>query len=156
MFYPTRYGQNKNFPSPEKFEIRYLGEHVGKGVVCVCSFKKGDLVAEITGDIFRKKMLHTLQISTTEHLLDRYFSGYFLHSCNPNVSVSMQDLVVRALCDLHINDILYIDYAETEDVLFRQFECRCDSQNCRGWITGRKEGIMEYDYATFSSYSSSI
>jgi len=32
-----------------------------------------------------------------------------------------------------------MDYAETEDVLFRQFACCCGSEKCRVWITGRKE-----------------
>jgi hypothetical protein len=34
-----------------------------------------------------------------------------------------------------------MDYAETEDVLFKQFPCFCGSPNCRLWITGRKEMI---------------
>ncbi|WP_339138175.1 MAG: hypothetical protein WGN25_08090 [Candidatus Electrothrix sp. GW3-4] len=33
-----------------------------------------------------------------------------------------------------------MDYAETEDVLFKQFPCSCGSPACRLWITGRKEG----------------
>jgi hypothetical protein len=32
-----------------------------------------------------------------------------------------------------------MDYAETEDVLFKQFPCSCAAPNCRGWITGRRE-----------------
>ena len=31
-----------------------------------------------------------------------------------------------------------------EDVLFRQFPCSCGSENCRGWITGRKEQTAGY------------
>jgi hypothetical protein len=34
-----------------------------------------------------------------------------------------------------------MDYAETEDTLFKQFPCSCGSSNCRGWITGRKEMV---------------
>jgi hypothetical protein len=36
-------------------------------------------------------------------------------------------------------DYLTMDYAQTEDVLYRQFPCSCGAENCRGWITGRKE-----------------
>ena len=35
--------------------------------------------------------------------------------------------------------LLTIDYAETEDVLYRQFACHCGASVCRHWITGRHE-----------------
>ena len=37
--------------------------------------------------------------------------------------------------------LLTIDYAATEDVLYRQFPCTCGATNCRKWITGRRETI---------------
>ena len=42
-------------------------------------------------------------------------------------------------------DYLYMDYAQTEDVLYRQFPCSCSAKNCRGWITGKKQPIDESD-----------
>jgi hypothetical protein len=51
----------------------------------------------------------------------------------------MVDFTVTALRDIAANSFLYMDYAETEDVLFKQFPCSCGAPNCRGWITGRKE-----------------
>jgi len=36
---------------------------------------------------------------------------------------------------------LTLDYASTEDVLFRQFACQCGELNCRGWITGSQEPL---------------
>ena len=53
----------------------------------------------------------------------------------------MVDLLVVALKDIAANTFLYMDYAETEDVLFRQFPCSCGADCCRGWIIGRKEMI---------------
>ena len=35
--------------------------------------------------------------------------------------------------------LLTIDYAATEDVLYRQFACGCGAAACRRWITGRAE-----------------
>ena len=51
----------------------------------------------------------------------------------------MQKLTVTALQDIEANSYLYMDYAETEDYLFKQFPCSCGAENCRGWITGRLE-----------------
>jgi hypothetical protein len=151
MFYPNRYGSNKNYPSLDKFQQVYLGDLVGKGIICLCAFKKGDLVAEITGDIVSKIMLHTIEISPSAYLLDRYFSGYFLHSCYPNISVNMQTMLVTALRDIKVNEYLYMDYAKTEDVRFRQFKCHCDSSNCQGWVTGRQENIKNYNWMKSSN-----
>jgi hypothetical protein len=53
----------------------------------------------------------------------------------------MVDLTIVALKDIRANNFLYMDYAETEDILFKQFPCSCGSSNCRGWVTGRKEMI---------------
>ena len=32
-----------------------------------------------------------------------------------------------------------MDYSQTEDILYKQFQCDCGSINCRGWITGKME-----------------
>jgi len=45
------------------------------------------------------------------------------------------------LKDIPANSFLYMDYAETEDYLFKQFPCSCGSHNCRGWITGKNERL---------------
>ena len=93
----------------------------------------------ITGDIIDEIRQHTLQIEPDKHLHDLYFSGYFLHSCSPNIELDMEKLLVYAVRDIHPMEYLTMDYAQTEDVLFKQFPCGCGADNCRGWITGRKE-----------------
>jgi hypothetical protein len=82
---------------------------------------------------------HTLQISQGKHLLDPYFTGYLLHSCSPNISVDMESMAVTATQNILTNTFLYMDYAQTEETLYRQFHCSCGSQACRGWITGSLE-----------------
>lgn len=72
-------------------------------------------------------------------MYDPYFTGYLLHSCDPNVSLNMRTRKLTALKPIKADSYLYMDYAETEDVLFRQFACCCGSEKCRGWITGRNE-----------------
>ncbi len=139
MLYPPELGDDPLFPRAEDFSIVFKDKTTGKGVICYRSFKKGTIMARITGHIVTDIRQHTLQLSKTTHNFDPYFSGYFLHSCSPNVSVDMKKMTVTALEDIEANSYLYMDYAETEDILFKQFPCSCGAENCRGWITGRQE-----------------
>src|SRR5690606_24296201 len=97
----------------------------GKGVISYRAFKRGDTVARMAGPVIRDIRQHTLQIDSDRHLHDTWFSGFFLHSCDPNISLNMQTLTVTAVQDIAANSWLYMDYSETEDHLFRQFPCSC-------------------------------
>ncbi len=116
-------------------------EVVGLGVISHRAFAKGEVVAALSGEIIHDLRQHSLQIEPDVHLYDVYFSGYFLHSCSPNVELDMKNLLVYAVKDIQADDYLFMDYAQTEDVLYKQFPCGCGSENCRGWITGRKESV---------------
>lgn len=100
-------------------------------------------MALFTGNIVHRVMQHTLQITSTTHLHDAYFSGLLFHSCNPNIFVDMQQFEIWAIQDIKAGEALAMDYASTEDVLFKQFPCFCQSPNCRKWITGRKEKVNQ-------------
>lgn len=139
--YPAHFGNNELFPRKQDFEVVVKDEMVGLGVISRRAFAKGEVVAALSGDIIQDIRQHSLQIEPGVHLYDIYFSGYFLHSCSPNVELDMKGLLVHAVRDIQEGDYLYMDYAQTEDVLFKQFPCSCGSENCRGWITGRKEQV---------------
>jgi len=142
--YPSHFGNNVLFPRSQDFGVVVKDEVVGMGVVAHRGFAKGELIAALAGEIIHDIRQHSLQIRPGVHLYDIYFSGYFLHSCAPNVYLDMENLVVHAIRDIRPGDYLYMDYAQTEDVLFKQFPCSCGSENCRGWITGRKEQLTGY------------
>lgn len=137
--YPECYGNNPLFPSRSDFKIIKRDQTSGLGVISYRSFEAGDFVAALAGQIVTEMTQHTLQIEPGVHLLDLHFCGYFLHSCEPNVSLDMQNMTVHATRSIRPNDHLLMDYAQTEDVLFKQFPCQCASLQCRGWITGRVE-----------------
>ena len=139
MLYPDQFGKDALFPKHSEFAVVFKDDLVGKGVITYRSYKRGDIIARMAGHIIHEIRQHTLQITPHTHLFDPYFSGFFLHSCAPNISLNMVDFTVTALRDIAANSFLYMDYAETEDVLFKQFPCSCGAPNCRGWITGRKE-----------------
>lgn len=139
MLYPLRFQTSPINPQVQDFEIVYKNNDSGSGVISRRSFVPGDLLAVMSGEVVPEIRQHTLQISADQHLYDPWFSGYFLHSCDPNVSLNMQTLKVTALREIAVGDYITMDYAETEDVLFKQFPCSCGAENCRGWVTGRKE-----------------
>ena len=135
--YPERFPYNPIYPKEGDFEVIFKEANTGCGVISYRSFKKGDVVAAMTGDVVEDIRLHTLQIKPGLHLHDVWFVGYLLHSCLPNVYLDMEQMLVYAVRDIEPNDHMYMDYAQTEDVLFRQFPCCCGATKCRGWITGR-------------------
>lgn len=143
MLYPAHFGHNPLFPKESDFEVVYKDERSGKGVICYRAFKRGEVIAHMAGEVINEIRQHTLQISPDRHLFDPYFSGYFLHSCSPNISLDMANMTVTALCDIPADSYLYMDYAETEDHLFKQFPCSCGSTNCRGWVGGKKDPLPD-------------
>lgn len=150
MLYPDLFGKDPLFPKHSDFAVVFKDEVAGRGVITYRALAKGEIVARMAGYVVHEIRQHTLQLTPETHLYDPYFSGFFLHSCAPNISLNMADLIVVALRDIPANSFLYMDYAETEDVLFKQFPCSCGASNCRGWITGRKEllsgEIMQSEY----------
>ena len=139
MLYPDQFGKDPLFPMHSDFAVVFKDELAGRGVITYRAFQKGEVIARMAGHVVHDIRQHTLQLTTETHLFDPYFSGYFLHSCSPNISLNMADLTVTAVEDIPAHSYLYMDYAETEDVLFKQFPCSCGAANCRGWVTGRKE-----------------
>ncbi|MDH5183009.1 MAG: SET domain-containing protein-lysine N-methyltransferase [Gammaproteobacteria bacterium] len=143
--YPESYEYHPLYPKPEDFEIIQKDENSGFGVISRKAFKKGELIAAMNGERIDEIRQHSLQIEPGLHLYDIHFSGYFLHSCSPNVHLDMQNMLVSVVRDIKPGDYILMDYAQTEDVLYHQFPCSCGAANCRGWITGRREAIDESD-----------
>lgn len=139
MLYPQTFGNNPLFPQACDFAVVPKDNNSGFGVITYRSFKAGELLAQVSGEIVTDIRQHTLQVSEGKHMYDPYFTGYLLHSCEPNVSLDMKKKTLTALTDIPTGSYLFMDYAETEDTLFKQFSCCCGSESCRGWITGRKE-----------------
>ena len=139
MLYPASFGDNPLSPKDTDFRVIRKDDTNGFGVIALRSFKRGEIIAAMAGEVVTDIRQHTLQIDDNTHLHDVHFSGYFLHSCEPNISLDMKAMRITALQDIAAESYLYMDYAETEQVLFKQFACACGSDSCRGWITGNQE-----------------
>lgn len=129
------------YPSADQFQVRDREDGKGKAVYTLTGHARGELVARFTGLLVPFRTQHSLQINPGLHLQDLHFVGYLAHACAPNVFVDMQSFEVWALEDIAPESALTMDYASTEDELFRQFRCLCGAPNCRHWITGRKERV---------------
>lgn len=141
-FYPNEWAQKHGMALRKDFDVFSAGT-IGLGIRAKVRFSRGSSVASFTGQLIGEVLQHTLQVTPTSHLHDPYFIGLLTHSCAPNCLLDMQNLDVLALTDISAGETLTIDYALTEDVLFRQFPCTCGATNCRHWITGRRDPVNE-------------
>ncbi|MGJ8663293.1 MAG: SET domain-containing protein-lysine N-methyltransferase [Marinicella sp.] len=139
MLYPSEFGNDPLFPQSKDFKIEFKNFITGDGVVCLRSFKKGEHLAKLAGEIVKSIRPHSFQISTKKHLNDKYFIGHFIHSCDPNTEINTKELLATAIKDIEPGSYISIDYTKTEDYLFRQFKCNCGAKKCKKIIAGKKE-----------------
>ena len=132
-------------PAPQDEALEVLdteGRH-GLGVRTLIPRRAGEVVHRFTGVITPELRLHSLQVGEHLHISETRFIGFLSHSCDPNCRLDMDRFEVEALKDVDADGLLTIDYAATEDVLYRQFACHCGAESCRHWITGRAETIND-------------
>jgi len=139
--YPAHFMVGAGYPSEDDFVVARQELGKGYGVYARRAFQRGYRVCRISGTIVHDVMQHTLQISSDAHLYDPYFTGFLLHACDPNVFLDMGRFELWAMKDILPGQALTMDYASTEDYLFKQFPCLCGAPNCRRWITGRREPV---------------
>lgn len=138
-FYPDCLPPFANEPTRERFCIDRVGDSVGEGVRTLVDFEAGDVLFAFTGFYTSEISQFSLQYREGLHLHDPYFMGKVLHSCDANASCDMERRVFTALRPIKAGEFITMDYAETEDVLFRTFPCECGAANCRGIVKGRKQ-----------------
>jgi len=124
----------------EALEVCDTDSEYGLGVRTLIARRKGEVIHRFTGVITPELKQHTLQVSPGLHISETKVIGFLSHSCAPDCRLDMEKCELVALRDIRAGDLLTIDYAETEDVLYRQFACHCGAAACRRWITGRSEG----------------
>ena len=127
----------------EALEVLDTDSQYGLGVRTLIPRRAGEVVHRFTGVITPDLRLHSLQVSEHLHISETRFIGFLSHSCDPNCRLDMDRFEVEALKDVDADGLLTIDYAATEDVLYRQFACHCGAESCRHWITGRAETIND-------------
>lgn len=136
----TAQAQSSREMADDALEVCDTRSAHGLGVRTLVARRRGEAFHRFTGVISAELRQHSLQVTDALHISDTQFIGYLSHSCAPNCRLDMDAFDLVALCDIPAGARLTIDYAETEDRLFRQFACHCGAAACRNWITGRREG----------------
>ena len=131
----------QGYPSSKHFQVIQTMDGAGAGIKARIPFDSRVRIAKVSGYAVNERRPHTLQVSPRIHLYDCWFCGLLHHSCNPNVFLDTTYLELWTVQATPIDTRLTLDYASTEDALFRQFACQCGELNCRGWITGSQEPL---------------
>lgn len=126
-------------PTRDRFSIDFVDGTVGRGVVARVPFRAGEIVFAFTGIALPEITQYSLQLPNGLHLHDPDFMGRVLHHCDPNTTVDMEHLLFIARRTILPGEFVTMDYAQTEDVLFKTFLCQCGAPQCRGEIRGRRQ-----------------
>lgn len=135
-FYPDFFPTFEYEPTKDKFAIHHVGDGVGEGVVALVDFEPGQIVFRFTGVFSGDITQYTLRVTDNLHLHDPLFMGKILHSCDPNCSVDMHTRTFTAVRAIKAGEFVTMDYAQTEAHLFRDFDCACGAESCRGHVYG--------------------
>ena len=138
-FYPDALPPFPGEPSPDKFIIRRVSTRVGEGVCSLVRFREGDVLFSFSGFLVPEITQYSLQITSEVHIHDPYFMGKVLHSCQPNSFCDIQRRIFVAVAPIAPGDLITMDYAQTEDRLYKPFHCSCGAADCRGFVVGREE-----------------
>lgn len=124
----------------------------GNGIFALESFQAGELVAVWGGKVYTadecarlgqavpQMLTHTISLHEgyylgSENLFEFDDSELFNHSCNPNVGVKGQIILV-ARRDIASGEELTFDYDTTETAA-DPFTCQCGWPQCRATIEGK-------------------
>ena len=122
-----------------------------KGLCASKNMKSGTKIIEYIGKLISKKETETnpkfdnekdiyLFNLNNKYDLDGDYSWntarLINHSCNPNCEVGGKGLKlwITAIKDIKKGEELSYDYGFGYDVDYKQFPCKCGSQNCVGYI----------------------
>ena len=73
MLYPASFGDNPLYPKDTDFRVIRKDDTNGFGVISLRSFKRGEIVATMAGEVVTDIRQHILQIDDESHLRDIYF-----------------------------------------------------------------------------------
>lgn len=107
-----------------------------EGYKCLCALKdfhQGELIINLPQRSMAGPDRYSIEVSPGIHL-DCTDSpvGAINHSCDPNAAVR-NGRIIAWTC-IKTGEEITIDYKRTEQKLAMPFDCKCNSENCRGRI----------------------
>ena len=124
--------------------LRAAGEY---RLVAIRPILAGERLFRMEGDRTPRPSRYSVQIGeelhvdlgpgyTIEEILDRYFWRFMNHGCDPNLLITVEEVV--ALRDIEPGVALTFNYNTTEWNMAEPFRCHCGSPQCLGTIRGFK------------------
>jgi hypothetical protein len=148
-----------------KLEGRPKADGSGNAVYALEPIEKGELIAVFGGAVYgydafnrlsdRVRSL-SLQVEDLHFLVPQLIGegDYVNHSCNPNAGLSGQIGLV-AMRKIKSGEEVCFDYAMCDTLPYDEFECCCNTPNCRRKITGndwQKPDLQKRYAGYFSPY----
>ena len=102
------------------------------------AYSKGEVICEIpTEKLFDKANRYTVQISQDKHTEVGKLSA-LNHSCDPNVLLDTENLLMVARRDIDKGEELSFFYPSTEWEMDAPFICLCGASNCIHVVAGAR------------------
>uniref|UniRef100_A0A7M5VFP7 Uncharacterized protein n=1 Tax=Clytia hemisphaerica TaxID=252671 RepID=A0A7M5VFP7_9CNID len=122
-------------------KVEYVEKAGFKALMAACDIKAGTKLIDLSGDteILRESAWNTIHITEKEHLVITTKLLYTNHCCrtpNAEFEFNTQPWLLVATRDIRKNEWVTYDYATTEYVSGRAFDCQCSSGKCRGSFNG--------------------
>ncbi|KAF8705321.1 SET domain, partial [Rhizoctonia solani] len=131
---------------PELVKVDLQPGAFNSGLLAAKHFKAGNVITRLTGTTPTKKSWSSVQagVEPDDHIELNSVLVYVNHSCSPNVAFDLsssnkEEWNFRALRDIQPGDELSFFYPSTEWDMDQGFQCKCQAQNCLGYIRGAKE-----------------
>lgn len=136
----------------------------GYGSVAIEQITAGEVVAAFGGRCVTRDEFDLLDVSQRVRSLqideDLYIAGapepepadFINHSCNPNCALD-GNVVLVARREIAVGEQLGYDYATSDGSDYDEFECSCDSDLCRGKVSGHDWMLPELQLRYRGSFS---
>jgi SET domain len=113
-------------------------ENKFRSLITKQAYTKGQVICEIPSDnVVNKASRFTVQIDRNEHT-DVGKLAALNHSCDPNVILDTDNMVMVARYDISKNDELSFFYPSTEWEMAAPFICLCGASNCIHVVAGAR------------------
>ena len=113
-------------------------ENKFRSLVTKQAYAKGEIICEIpTEKLFDKANRYTVQIAQDKHTEVGKLSA-LNHSCDPNVILDTERLIMIARRDVDQGEELSFFYPSTEWEMDAPFICLCGSSNCIHVVAGAR------------------
>ncbi len=113
-------------------------ENKFRSLITKQAYSKGEVICEIpTEKLFDKANRYTVQISQDKHTEVGKLSA-LNHSCDPNVILDTEHLLMVARRDIAKNEELSFFYPSTEWEMDAPFICLCGASNCIHVVAGAR------------------